>query len=96
MAQSNFEWYSLHINSVALREMAQHKFEWYSIHTNGVASHEMAQHNVEWYNVHTNDVVLREMAVVISICCLNLPVENRQTEEFLDHSANFRKIKITL
>ena len=70
MAQCNFEWYSLHINSVALREMAQHKFEWYSIRTNGVASHEMAQLNVEWYR-HTNDVVLREMAVVISICCLH-------------------------
>ena len=70
MAQCNFEWYSLHINSVALREMAQHKFEWYSIHTNGVASHEMAQHNVEWYR-HTNDVVLGETAVVISICCLH-------------------------
>ena len=70
MAQCNFEWYSLHINSVALREMTQHKFEWYSIRTNGVASHEMAQLNVEWYR-HTNDVVLREMAVVISICCLH-------------------------
>ena len=70
MAQCNFEWYSLHINSVALREMAQRKFEWYSVHTNGVAWHEMAQLNVEWYR-HTNDVVLREMAVVISICCLH-------------------------
>ena len=70
MAQCNFEWYNLHINSVALREMALRKFEWYSIHTNGVAWHEMAQLNVEWYR-HTNDVVLREMAVVISICCLH-------------------------
>ena len=70
MAQCNFEWYSVHINSVALHEMAQRNVEWYSVHTNGVTLHEMAQCNVEWYR-HTNDVVLRVMAAVISICCLH-------------------------
>ena len=70
VVQCSFEWYSVHINSVALCEMAQHNVEWYSVHTNGVTLHEMAQCNVEWYR-HTNDVALREMAVVISICCLH-------------------------
>ena len=49
MAQRNVEWYSVHTNSVALREMAQRNVEWYSVHTNGVELHEMAQRNVEWY-----------------------------------------------
>ena len=42
MAQRNVEWYSVHINGVALREMAQRNVEWYSIHTNGVALREIA------------------------------------------------------
>ncbi|RMX59991.1 hypothetical protein pdam_00001085 [Pocillopora damicornis] len=37
MAQRNVEWYSVHTNSVVLREMAQRNAEWYSVHTNGVA-----------------------------------------------------------
>ena len=49
MAQRNVEWYSLHTNGVALREMPQRDVEWYSRHTNGVELHEMAQRNVEWY-----------------------------------------------
>ena len=89
MAKCNFEWYSVHINSVELHEMAQHNVEWYSVHTNGVVSCEMAQRNVKWCSVAWN-----------GCCCQyllsTLAVENRQTEEFLDHSANFRKIKITL
>ena len=64
MAKRNFEWYSVHINSVELHEMAQHNVEWYSVHTNGVASCEMAR-------VMSNDVALHGMAVVISICCLH-------------------------
>ena len=54
MAQRNVEWYSVHTNSAALRQMAQRNVEWYSVHTNGVELHEMAQRNVEWYSVHTN------------------------------------------
>ena len=49
MAQRNVEWYSVHTNSVALREMAQRNVEWYSVHANSVALREMAQRNVEWY-----------------------------------------------
>ena len=37
MAQRNVEWYSVHTNSVALREMDQRNAEWYSVHTNGLA-----------------------------------------------------------
>ena len=56
------EWYSVHTNGVAMREMAQRNVEWYSVHTNSVALREMGQRNVEWYSVHTNGVALREMA----------------------------------
>ena len=49
MAQRNLEWYSVHTNGVALREMAQRNVEWYSVHANSVALREMAQRNVEWY-----------------------------------------------
>ena len=33
MAQRNVEWYSVHANSVALREMGRRNVEWYSVHT---------------------------------------------------------------
>ena len=54
MAQRNVEWYSVHTNGVALREMAQRNVEWYSVHTNSVALREMARRNVVWYSVHTS------------------------------------------
>ena len=49
---TSVEWYSVHTNGVALREMAQRNVEWYSIHTNSVALREMARRNVAWYNIH--------------------------------------------
>ena len=46
MVQRNVEWYSLHTNSVALREMAQRNVEWYSVDTNGVALGRIALWNI--------------------------------------------------
>ncbi|RMX48494.1 hypothetical protein pdam_00008520 [Pocillopora damicornis] len=60
--ERNVEWYSVHTNGVALREMAQRNIEWYSVHTNSVALRDVGQRNFEWYSVHTNGVALREMA----------------------------------
>ena len=45
MGQRNGEWYSVHTNGVALREMAQRNVEWFR---------EMAPRNVAWYSVHTS------------------------------------------
>ena len=45
MGQRNVEWYSVHTNGVALREMAQRNVEWFR---------EMARRNVAWYSVHTS------------------------------------------
>ena len=42
----NVEWYSVHTNSVALREMAQRNVEWYSVDTNGVALGRIALWNI--------------------------------------------------
>ena len=54
MAQRNVEWYSVHTNCVALREMAQRNVEWYSVHANSVALRKMGRRNVKWYSVHTS------------------------------------------
>ena len=60
---------------------------------NGTAYTQMVWRRVKWLSVMSNDVAWNG-------CCYQyllstLAVENRQTEEFLDHIANFRKIKIT-
>ena len=47
MAQRNVEWYGVHTNGAASREMAQRYIEWYSVHTNRVALREMAWRMVQ-------------------------------------------------
>ena len=63
MVQRNVEWYSVHTNGVALREMVQRNVEWYSVHTNGVTLGEMAQRKVEWSSIYTNSVALGRIAL---------------------------------
>ena len=61
MVQRNVEWYSLHTNSVALREMAQRNVEWYSVDTNGVALGRIALWNIRRSIWTLNCLVLLEM-----------------------------------
>ena len=65
MAQRNVEWYSVHTNSVALREMAQRNVEWYSVHTNGVALRRIALQNIRRSSSTLNCLALHE----IFRCC---------------------------
>ena len=46
MAQRNVEWYSVHTNGLALREMAQRNVECYSVDTNSVALCRIALQNI--------------------------------------------------
>ena len=57
MAQHYIEWYSVHTNSVALREMAWRNVEWYSLHT--------SLQNIRRSNWTLNRLVLHE----IFRCC---------------------------
>ena len=65
MAQRYVEWYSVHTNSVALREIAQRNAEWYSVQTNGVALRRIALQNIRRSISTLNCLVLHE----IFRCC---------------------------
>ena len=62
MGQRNGEWYSVHTNGVALREMAQRNVEWFR---------EMARRNVAWYSVHTSLQNIRRSSWTLNCLALH-------------------------
>ena len=61
MAQRNVEWYSVHTNGLALREMAQRNVECYSVDTNSVALCRIALQNIRRSIWTLNCLVLLEI-----------------------------------
>ena len=61
MAQRNVEWYSVHTNGLALREMAQRNVECHSVDTNSVALCRIALQNIRRSIWTLNCLVLLEI-----------------------------------